>query len=49
LYDIYKKIKAMNVDFFDDDAANIDAAKMLRTNPEEYNLIIRKMVASTHN
>jgi len=29
--------------------ANIDAAKMLRTNPEEYNLIIRKMVASTHN
>ena len=29
--------------------ANIDAALMLRTNPEEYNLIIRKMVASTHN
>ena len=29
--------------------ANIDAALMLRTNPEEYNLIIRKIVASTHN
>ena len=29
--------------------ANIDAALMLRTNPEEYNRIIRKIVASTHN
>lgn len=29
--------------------ANIDAALMLRNNPEEYNLIIRKIVASTHN
>jgi ubiquitin-protein ligase len=33
----------------DESPANIDAAKMLRTNPEEYNRMIRKIVASTHN
>jgi len=33
----------------DESPANIDAALMLRTNPKEYNRMIHKIVASTHN
>lgn len=32
----------------DESPANIDAAKLLRTNPKEYKKIIHKIVASTH-
>jgi ubiquitin-protein ligase len=46
---IIKSIHVVLHDPNDTSPANIDAAKMLKSNPEEYNLIIRKMVASTHN
>ena len=49
LYSIITSIHCVLHNPNDESPANIDAAVMLRTNPKEYNRIIHKIVASTHN
>ena len=49
LYSIITSIHCVLHNPNDESPANIDAALMLRTNPKEYNRMIHKIVASTHN
>ncbi len=49
LYNIITSIHYVLHNPNDESPANIDAALMLRNNPKEYNRIIHKIVASTHN